>query len=94
MFDAHEVFILLVSTGVLVLTIILFKQLVLAPYWKILLTAFILYYFSMILTVVEGFLLPDFMNFLEHFCRSLFPGMVLLWSLALARDYPSSGGRP
>ena len=93
MFDAHEVFILLVSTGVMVLTMILFKQLVLVPYWKILLTAFTLYYFSPILTVVEGFFLPDFMNFLEHLCRSLFPGVVLVWGLFLSRSYPPGGGR-
>lgn len=92
MVNAHEVFILLVSTGVLVLAIILLKRLMMIPFWKILMTAFVLYYASTVLTVVEGFYLPDLMNFLEHLCRALFPGAVLLWCLALSRSGISGGG--
>lgn len=93
MVNAHEIFILLVSTGVLVLVVIMLKRFVMVPSWKILLTAFALYYVSTVLTVVEGFFMPDFFNFLEHLCRALFPGAVLLWCLALSKSRASGRGR-
>jgi len=93
MVNAHEIFVLLVSTGVLVLTFVLFKRLVMVPFWKILLAAFLLYYSSTVLTVLEGFFLPDFLNFLEHFCRALFPGFIFLWIMVMSRSRVSYRGR-
>jgi hypothetical protein len=33
------------------------------------------------------------MNFLDHLCRAVYPGVMLLWCLALSRLYASGGGQ-
>lgn len=91
MYDANEIFILMVSSGVLLLTLILIKHIMLIPHWNILLVGFLLYYLCTVITVVEGFLLPDFLNFLEHLLRATFPAVVLLWCI---RSCPSRGDGP
>ena len=94
MLDVNEIFVLFLSTGVLILTLILMRQLVLVPCWKILLAAFILYYLSNVLTVVEDLFWPSLMNFLEHSFRALFPAVIILWCLKMSRSCPSDGGKP
>jgi len=94
MFEANEIFVFFISTGILGVTIFLFRKLILISSWRILLAAFILYYLSTIFTIVEGFFLPNLMNFLEHLCRALFPGMVFLWCLHQVRRRPLRGDQP
>jgi len=91
MLNVNEIFILILTTSVLVVTMILFRQLVLVPAWKLLFSAFIFYYLSTILTVVEGFFLPDIMNFFEHLFRAIFPGMLFFWCLILKKFTPTDG---
>jgi hypothetical protein len=79
MINPQEIFILIVSSGALLLVLLLHRRLVLIASWKWLMASFLLYYFSTVLTVVEGFLLPDVINFLEHLSRALFPLPVLFW---------------
>ena len=86
MINPQEIFILLVSSSALLLTLVLYRKLILIAFWKWLMVSFLLYYFSTVLTVLEGFFLPELMNFLEHLCRAVFPLPILFWVRSLARE--------
>lgn len=79
MVNPHEIFIFLVSSSALFLAAILHRRLALIPNLRLLLIAFGFYYASTVITIVEGFVLPGPMNFLEHLCRAAFPLLLFTW---------------
>jgi hypothetical protein len=80
MVQVSEVFIFLVSTGVLLFMAVFFRRIVFIPSWRLLLAAFLIYWTSTVITIAEGFVFPAFLNFLEHLCRSAFPLLIIFWA--------------
>jgi len=93
MINPHEIFILIVSTGVLASILFLRGRLAMIPSWKWLVASFLLYYLSTVLTVAEGFVWPELLNFLEHLLRALFLVPVIFWLRSL-RPLEGNRGRP
>jgi hypothetical protein len=93
MYHVSEVFIFLVSTGVLLFMAVFSRRIVFIPFWRFLLAAFLLYWASTAITIAEGFVFPAFLNFIEHLCRSAFPVLIIVWAwLAGAGGTPDREG--
>ena len=68
MFHENEIVMLFLCIGVLIFIYLNRKSLAKFKGWKLLFASFILLLIACISTVVEGFMLEDFFNYLEHSC--------------------------
>lgn len=66
MFHENEIVMLFLCTGVLIFVYLNRKNLSKFKGWGLLFTSFIFFFTACVSTVVEGFLLEDFFNYLEH----------------------------
>ncbi len=79
MVNENEVIMLLLFIGVFIFIINKRREYKRIPYWKLILTAFYVFFGAVILTVAEGFIWPVSLNILEHLlymCSSFF---ILTW---------------
>ncbi|TGJ99566.1 hypothetical protein EHO59_17120 [Leptospira semungkisensis] len=79
MFQLSEILNLIFDSIGLVVIIALY-QIGMIPRYKLLFIAFLFVWLSSVFTVLEGFFLPDLLNFLEHF-SFLLSGVFFLFAV-------------
>jgi len=74
-----EIIKLIFGMGVLIYFFLNRKRLLELPYAKLFLTAYLVVLLGWILTVVEGFVYGDIINFFEHLCYTVNSILLCLW---------------
>lgn len=74
-----EIIKLIFGLGVLIYFFLNRKRLIELPYTKLFLTAYLVVLMGWVLTVVEGFVYADIINFLEHLCYTINSILLCTW---------------
>jgi hypothetical protein len=86
MLDENEVIMLLLGAGILVFTITNRSQIRRIPFSKHLMTAYYLLLAGWVATILEGFFLERYLNFIEHFLYAASAVIVSLWCLKATKN--------
>lgn len=79
--ERHEIIMLSISAAVVSMLILTRRQFVRIPNIALLIGSFVCFAFSSLLTVAEGFLLENILNFLEHTGYCLSAIFLALWCI-------------
>lgn len=79
MVQDNEIVMLLLGVGVLIFTLINRYKLRRIPATRILILSFYVLLGGWVLTVIEGFIWNEFLNFLEHICYALSSVLMATW---------------
>ena len=86
MLQENEVVMLMIGAGVLVFMLINRAWIKQVPAHGLFFSAFGVLFSGWVFTVVEGFLLPVFFNFLEHLCYAGSSVLLVFWCRCLFRE--------
>ena len=79
MYHENEVVMLILGLGTLVFIFLNYTQLKRLPSAFLLLTSFVVLLVGWLATVLEGFFLADFFNYLEHSAYALSSVLLMVW---------------
>ncbi len=68
MVQENEIVMLILGIGVFLLTLKIRDNIKRIPHWRLIITGFYFLFIAWIMTVAEGLIWGDILNFLEHFC--------------------------
>ncbi|MCU4176246.1 hypothetical protein [Carboxylicivirga sp. N1Y90] len=81
MIQEVEIIRLLISLGVLIFLFLRRDQLRVIPFSRLLMTGYLLLVIGWVLTILEGFILPDLLNVIEHICYASSSILLAIWSI-------------
>lgn len=80
MVHESEVLLFVLGSGLLIAILINLKGIAPLPHYRFLIAGYVALYFGWFFTILEGFLLPDILNGVEHVCYTLSMIFVAMWS--------------
>lgn len=83
MIQEVEIIRLLISLGVLIFLFLRRDQLRVIPFSRLLMTGYLLLVIGWVLTILEGFILPDFLNVIEHICYASSSILLAIWCIMI-----------
>lgn len=78
---------LLLGAGIFVFFLLHRKQIRRIFKWKTVVTSYVMLLSGWTFTFLEGFFLPDLLNFMEHFCYACSAVILAIWCLKLLRNH-------
>jgi len=85
--NENEIAMLLLCSGVFIFIISNRQEYKRIPHWKLILTGFYMFFAAVILTVLEEFIFPVFLNILEHLFYTCSSFVILIWCWMTFRCY-------
>jgi len=86
MIQENELVMLIIGIGVLIFMLNNLDKIRQLPYSKVFLASFLAFFCGWIATVVEGFILYDLFNLIEHFAYLASSLLAVLWCWKLLQD--------
>lgn len=81
MIQENELVMLFLCAGICLFSVMNMKRLKRFSKWSILFIGFLFFFMACILTVFEGFILKEILNYLEHLCYLASVVFLVMWCL-------------